>query len=338
MIMGVSRTLRLAALVALVATAWGCDEPSPKPHPPPRKSAAPAAPSASASAAALDGVDTTILASAREREQWSELVGETMAPCKDVAVSLRQCVAEKRACRACKPAILLIARLVHAAVPKEDILSVLEDRFNADKVHAIVIGDSPVRGPSDAPVTLIEFADFECPACGAAYPMLEEAYSKFKGNIRFVFKNFPLSAHPNARIAAQAGYAALQQHKFWEMHHVLFPNQERLSEPQLSEYARGLHLDMAVFAKDMASEAAKQRIADETKQGDDLGVDSTPTIYINGRHCDLTKLGSEPDVELERWIQLEIELSGKDPAPASSAAAAASSSAKAPAPKGSGPR
>ncbi len=334
--MGVSHTLRLAAL-ALVVASWGCDKgEGPKPDP---ARAGSAAPSASAAPVKLDGIDTASL-TAREREQWSDLVTELYAPCKEVAVPLAQCVAQKRACKTCKPAAEFLLREVQAGLPRAEIVSAYEARFMPDKVKAIVIGDSPVRGPSDAPITLIEYADFECPSCGNAYPILEELYAKYDGRVRMVFKNFPLPAHPNAKLAAEAGYAALRQGQFWRMHHVLFENQERLSGPDLMSYAEKVGLDLGKFKADMRSDEAKQRVEQEQKQGDELGVNATPTIYINGRECDLSKLGN-PLKELELWIQLELELAGASVAPASStavpvaSAAPAASAAPSAAPKGS---
>jgi glutaredoxin len=126
------------------------------------------------------------------------------------------------------------------------------------------------------------------------------------------------------------------------MHHVLFENQARLTEPDLLGYAEKIGLDMAKFKVDLHAAETKTRIEAEFKQGDELGVDATPTLFINGRHCDLSKLGN-PAKELELWIRLELELAGVKldplPAPGSSAVVAASASAEgsAASPAGSAP-
>lgn len=311
------------ASIALVA----CDSGAPKPD---ATKSATAAASASAAPVKLDGVDTSAMTT-REVQLWSELVGAQLAPCKDVAVPLAQCVSEKRACQACKPAAEFLTRQVQAGLPKDDIVASYEARFMPDKVKAIPIGDSATRGPSDAPVTVIEYADFECPSCGNAYPLLEALYKQYEGKVRFVFKNFPLPSHSNAKLAAQAAVAAQKQGQFWRMHHVLFENQARLTEPDLLTYAEKLGLDMGKFKAELHSEEGKQRIDAEFKQGDEVGVDATPTIYINGRHCDLSKLGN-PGKELELWIRLDLELAGVKLDPPAAAASGASAASAAPAP------
>ncbi|MBM4374408.1 MAG: thioredoxin domain-containing protein [Deltaproteobacteria bacterium] len=320
--------LLAALLPALFAVTAACESSAPKPDAPKATSAAP---TASAGPTKLDGVDTSAMTT-REVQLWSELVGSQLAPCKDVAVPLGQCVSEKRSCKACKPAAEFLTRQVQAGLPKDDIVASYEARFNADKVKSIVIGDSATRGPGDAPVTVVEFADFECPSCGNAYPLLEALYTQYEGKLRFVFKNFPLPSHPNAKLAAQAAIAVRKQGQFWRMHHVLFENQARLTEPDLLGYAEKVGLDMAKFKVDLHAAETKTRIEAEFKEGDELGVDATPTLYINGRHCDLSKLGN-PAKELELWIRLELELAGVKldplPAPGSSAVVAASAAPEA---------
>jgi len=303
--MASSRTLALVTTVFLAALPACGRDAAPKAD---AATATSAAPSASAASVKLDGVDTQSM-TPREHQTWSALVATQLAPCKEVAVPLAQCVAEKRACKACKPAVEFLARQVQAGLPKEDIVASYEDHFMPDKVKAIVIGDSATRGPADAPVTMVEFADFECPSCGNAYPLFEAIYGHYEGKVRFVFKNFPLPAHSNAKLAAQAAVAAQKQGQFWRMHHVLFENQTRLTEPDLLAYAEKEGLDMGKFKTELQAEASMKRIDAEFKQGEELGVNATPTLYINGRHCDLSKLGN-PGKELEAWVRLELEFAG----------------------------
>ncbi|MBM4357792.1 MAG: thioredoxin domain-containing protein [Deltaproteobacteria bacterium] len=281
----------------------------------------------------LEGIDTSSMTT-REVQLWSELVGSQLAPCKEVAVPLAQCVAEKRDCKTCKPAAEFLTRQVQGGLPKEDIVASYEARFMPDKVKAIVIGDSATRGPADAPVTVVEYADFECPSCGNAYPLLEALYAQFEGKVRFVFKNFPLPSHPNANLAAQAAVAAQKQGQFWRMHHVLFENQQRLTEPDLLGYAQNAGLDMGKFKTELHAPEGKARIEAEFKQGDELGVDATPTIFINGRHCELSKLGNVGK-ELDLWIRLELELAGVKYEPPVVASATPSGSAQPAAPAAS---
>ncbi len=287
----------------------------------------------------LPKVDTSSLTT-REHQNWSELVTELLSPCKDVAVPIAQCVKEKRACPTCLPAANFLLRLVQAGRPKKEATALFEARFHPDKVKTIVVGGSASKGPSDAPVTLVEFADFECGACAVASPWIDGLYTKFAGKLRVVFKHYPLGGHPHAKLAGQASYAAQKQGQFWRMHKLLFANQERLGEPDLVGYAEKLGLDVAKFKRDMHSKDTKQRVEQEQRQGETLGVNSTPSIFINGRVCDLSKL-SNPLRELEEWIKLDIELAGQQvptgqqvpsgsSAPAASTAPSASAAATAP--------
>jgi protein-disulfide isomerase len=269
------------------------------------------APAASSSTVTveLDGIDTGAL-TPREHQQWSGFVSELLAPCPDVAVPVSQCVQEKRDCKLCTPAAKFLLRQVQSGRPRADVKNAYEMRFDSKRVKTIVIGESPAKGVSDPAVTIVEFADFECPACGAVFPIVEELYAKYGKQMQVVFKNFPLDAHPNAKIAAQAAYAAQKQGQFWTMHKMLFENQLRLTEPDLVQYAGDIGLDVNRFKKDLHSDEAKQRVEQEKKQGETLGVAATPTLYINGREVDLRILGN-PVKDLEEWIELEISLAQK---------------------------
>ena len=300
-------------------------------------SATGSAPSASAESTSkatlkLEGIDTSSMTT-REASQWTDLVKSQLAPCKETAVPLAQCISEKRDCKTCKPAAEFLTRQVQAGLPQEDIVASYEARFMPDKVKAIVIGDSATRGPADAAVTVVEFADFECPSCGSVYPLLEALYAQFEGKVRFVFKNFPFAMHPNARLAAQAALAAQKQGQFWRMHHAFFENQHRLTEPDLLDYAQKAGLDMSKFKVELHSPDVKSRVDAEVAQGKELGVEATPTIFINGRVCDLSKLGNAAK-ELDLWIRTELELAGVKVEPPTAASAEATAPSSAPSASG----
>ncbi|MCA9619120.1 MAG: thioredoxin domain-containing protein [Myxococcales bacterium] len=268
-------------------------------------------PSSSASAPKIElaGVDTGSL-TAREHQIWSDFVSELLAPCPEVAVSVAQCVTDERDCKLCLPAAQFLLRQVQSGRPKADVKEIYEARFDPKQVKTIVLGDSPAKGPDDPAVTFVEFADFECPACGAVYPLVEELYAKYGKNMKVVFKAFPLAIHPNAKLAAQAAFAAGRQGHFWKMHKMLFENQLRLTEPDLVEYAEEIGLDVNRFKKDLHSDDAIAAVDKEKAQGESLGVSGTPSIYINGRGVDLSKLGN-PVKDLEEWIELELTIAGK---------------------------
>ena len=138
----------------------------------------------------------------------------------------------------------------------------------------------------DAKVTIIEYSDFQCPACGAYYPMVKQLGQEFK-NLAIVYRHFPLTQHANARPAAQAAEAAGRQGKFWEMHDMLFENQKYWSESRVVTdifvaYAKTLGLDMEKFKNDFNSSAAKTKIESDYQSGASE-IDGTPTFFLNDK-------------------------------------------------------
>jgi len=144
------------------------------------------------------------------------------------------------------------------------------------------------QGPGDAPVTLVEYGDFECPYCGRAYPIVKEVQRRLGDRLRFVFRNFPLTqVHPRAQHAAEAAEAAGAQGKFWAMHDALFEHQRHLEDDDLTRYAGELGLDTAAFEREMAAHAHAGRVREDFTSGVRGGVNGTPTFFINGvRHDD----------------------------------------------------
>src|SRR6266571_2215518 len=148
-----------------------------------------------------------------------------------------------------------------------------------------------IRGNPDAPVTLEEFADFQCPPCGQFAGFVEELLREYDSRLRVVFRNFPLPAHEHAREAALAAEAAGFQGKFWEMHDTLYREQEAWSKaPNTRElfesYAGTIGLNVDQFRKDMDSDKVRERIDSDHALADFLGVKATPTLYINNRAID----------------------------------------------------
>jgi protein-disulfide isomerase len=145
-----------------------------------------------------------------------------------------------------------------------------------------------IQGPADAPVTLVQYGDYECPYCGAAYPIIKEVQARMGGRLRFVFRNFPITtSHPHAEQAAEAAEAAASQGKFWPMHDLLYENQKSLREQDLRVYAEQLGLDVELFDKELAEHVHADRVHEDFMSGVRSGVNGTPTFYINGaRHDD----------------------------------------------------
>jgi protein-disulfide isomerase len=139
------------------------------------------------------------------------------------------------------------------------------------------------QGPPDAPVTLLEYGDYECPYCGKAYPLVKQVQGLLGDRLRFAFRNFPLNTvHPHASIAAQAAEAAAAQGKFWEMHDLLFEHQDDLADADLVQYALKLGLEVYRFEADLSSEVFAPRVREDFRSGVRSGVNGTPTFFING--------------------------------------------------------
>src|SRR5438874_5959675 len=143
-----------------------------------------------------------------------------------------------------------------------------------------------IQGRADAPVTLVEYGDYECPYCGAAYPIVKEVQARLGDTLRFVFRNFPITtSHPHAEQAAEAAEAAAAQRKFWEMHDLLYENQRRLGDQDLRGYADQLGLDVELFDKELVEHVHAPRVREDFMSGVRSGVNGTPSFYINGvRH------------------------------------------------------
>ncbi len=145
-----------------------------------------------------------------------------------------------------------------------------------------------IQGPANAPATLVQYGDYECPYCGAAYPIIKEVQARMGERLRFVFRNFPIStSHPHAEQAAEAAEAAAAQGRFWEMHDLLYENQRHLRDQDLHRYAEQLGLDVEMFDRDLAEDVHAARVHEDFLSGVRSGVNGTPTFYVNGaRHDD----------------------------------------------------
>jgi len=145
-----------------------------------------------------------------------------------------------------------------------------------------------IQGAPDAAVTLVEYGDYECPYCGAAYPIVKQLQAEEGDALRFVFRNFPITtAHPHAELAAEAAEAAAAQGRFWEMHDLLYENQRRLDAEDLLAYAGRLGLDVEEFGRELEEHVYARRVREDFMSGVRSGVNGTPTFYVNGvRHDD----------------------------------------------------
>jgi protein-disulfide isomerase len=147
----------------------------------------------------------------------------------------------------------------------------------------IPVDGSPVRGPADARITLVEFSDFECPYCSVAVKQVDILMAAYPKDIKLIYKQFPLSMHPHAQFAAEASLAAREQGKFWEMYEVLFKNFQHLSRENVMLWAKQIGLDVDKFKADLDSRKFKTVVDKDLADGEAAGVYGTPAFYINGK-------------------------------------------------------
>jgi protein-disulfide isomerase len=154
-----------------------------------------------------------------------------------------------------------------------------------------------IRGPADAPITLLEYGDYECPYCGAAHPVVEEVRRIMGVRLRFVYRHFPLTnVHPHAESAAEAAEAAGAQERFWPMHDLLFERQDALDVDDLVERAEILGLDVARFVRGLGEGAYRARVREDFISGVRSGVNGTPSFYVNDVRHD-----GAPDLQSLLW-------------------------------------
>jgi protein-disulfide isomerase len=159
--------------------------------------------------------------------------------------------------------------------------------FSAELVLPVDEQRDHVQGSPDARVTLVEYGDYECPYCGAAYPIVKEVQQRMGDSLRFVFRNFPITtSHPHAEHAAEAAEAAAAQGRFWEMHDYLYEHQRHLADSDLHGYATEVGLDVERFDNDLAGHVNEPRVREDFMSGVRSGVNGTPTFYIDGVRYD----------------------------------------------------
>jgi protein-disulfide isomerase len=154
-------------------------------------------------------------------------------------------------------------------------------------------GRDHIQGPVDAPIALVEYGDYECPYCGEAFPIVKAVQERLGDRLCFAFRHFPLvNSHPHAQHAAEAAEAAGAQDRFWEMHEMLYENQDALDDKALAGYAANLGLDARRLIAEVEAGTYTPRVREDFNTGARSGVNGTPTFFINGVRYD-----GEPDVD-----------------------------------------
>ena len=166
----------------------------------------------------------------------------------------------------------------------------------------------PSKGPAAAPVTIVEFSDFECPYCSGLFPTLKRVEETYKDKIRIVYRQFPLNnLHPHAQKAAEASLCANDQNKFWQLHDAMFIDQKNLTVEDLKAKAAKLSLDSSAFATCLDSGKHANVVRDSVNEASKLGIDGTPAMFINGRYLG----GNQPYDAIAKVIDDELVRTGK---------------------------
>jgi len=166
----------------------------------------------------------------------------------------------------------------------------------------VSVDDDPVKGPSDAKVTIVEFSEFQCPFCARVQPTVNQILEEYGDDVRIVYRDFPLSFHQYAQKAAEAAECADDQGKFWEYHDKLFENQQALDTSNLKQYAKDLGLDSAQFDSCLDSGKYELEVKKDFQDGQSYGVSGTPTFFING----IKVVGAQPFSTFKQVIDSEL--------------------------------
>jgi len=189
-----------------------------------------------------------------------------------------------------------------AAAPKAAARPSGPKRPDPEKVYDIEVGDAPIRGSKSAKVTIVEWADFQCPFCVRVNPTLEQIAKEYGDKVRFAFKHLPLSMHAKARAAHTASEAAHRQGKFWEMHDRIFAKPRDLSPETYLRYAKEMGLDIDQYNSDLASSSVRKVVDSDLDVARKLGVSGTPSFFINGRFLS----GAQPYASFASVIDREL--------------------------------
>jgi len=229
------------------------------------------------------GVDLSKLAES-QRSTFFQIINSEPSAC-DEPHSLAKSLRDDDKCRDSLIAAQFVADYLQAGAPTSEVRTGLQEVSKSLQPQDIPIEGRPVLGSDEAPVTVVVFADFQCPHCKLEAPKIRKTVEQFRGRAKLVFKHFPLMGHPRAKQAAIATEAALEQGKFWEMHDIVFANQDELEDADILSYASRIGLDMAKFKAHYNARKGKAVVEADKKHGEEAGVDGTPAVFVNGRRA-----------------------------------------------------
>ena len=250
---------------------------------------------------ALANVDVSIKKLADQRKKCDELSSKL---CTDIGPETQTCDMVKNTTKGFPP-----ERCEQMLGRYAEVLSGLkkqEERnkpLAPEKMAKLTEGTAPAFGPADAKVTIVEFSDFQCPFCSRAATAVHTLKQKYGDKVHFVFHQFPLSFHENAHVSAEASLFAAEHGKFWEFHDKLFENQKKLDRASIEGYAKDVGLDVAKLKKALDDKTYVAAVDAEMKLGEEVAVDGTPTMFLNGKRVnnpsDFDALSKEIDEALK---------------------------------------
>lgn len=297
------RTIWTVLLVCLLAL--GCNASTPAAAPVGQGSAAPGALATDPTAAAAgDGTEAVAQAEApaedrypalmfgllnpTERTRFVRLAEAELCPCDGAPQSLDACLQTPLVCELATQTAAQMMRMIKEGAQDLQILDGAQQLVaNARRVHTFSLDATPWKGAETPVLTIVEFADFECPACRDISNQLRAAMDTYGDRVRLYFKHFPLPSHPHAQAAAVASLAAHRQNQFWGFHDRVFDNQARLRgvtdpRPLFLEWAAELGINENQFARDLDDPALQVQVATDRDEGTRAGIQGTPTLFING--------------------------------------------------------
>jgi protein-disulfide isomerase len=227
------------------------------------------------------GVDLSQL-SESQRTTFFQIINTEPSAC-DKPHSLAKSLRDDASCRDSLIAAQFVADRVASGATPSGAKQELQLVVSSLQPKTIPTEGRPMYGSERAPVTLVVFADFECPGCAMEAPALRKAVDQFRGRVKLVFKHFPITGHERAKPAAIATEAAHEQGKFWEMAELVFQNQMRLSDEDLYRYAERIGLDMAAFKASYEAKKGLAAVERDRKDGEEIDIPGTPAVYVNGR-------------------------------------------------------
>jgi protein-disulfide isomerase len=219
--------------------------------------------------------------SPEQKREFEYTTNELLCPCGDHTELFAQCL-ERKTCPEALLAANMAARLLKESVPRNTIEGLIAESFGGPPA-TISMQDTPIFGDSNAPITLVSFADFQCPYCATLSIELHKVVMSRPKEVRLLFKYFPIPSHSFGYLAAEAAAFAQSKNKFWELHDLLFAYQKQMSREAILEWASEVGLDPLELEAAWQQGLYQDRVRRDEAEGDKLKVGGTPTLYLNGR-------------------------------------------------------